>query len=513
MRKKDRIKPVFYYLIMKILNIINLIGILLNPIALDKYKTITNRTDDIYYNGCQCIYTYSIDEYGASANASYQGFVGVEANIPSTYRFDLTIQLNYPVKYAFIELMFTAMITGNYSFNYIVENGQVMSSGTRSLNIKAQNTDHVNIILLFTREQLNDCYGYGSTWSNPYTNIEQWTTEWVEHGINYFDVMTAELTSVDRDYGEYSDTLDDILNSVDSVETILNNLVTNTDRLSTISTNIQSIKNTLDNILLAMNNIDNQIDTISWNNYTLTYNGYKSDWANPNSVPDTDGGYHNAGFYLISGINFTQSTLGSVFKFTIPLGAFSSVLDSNKELKLSFFQITDSTTRRTFTLDEYIVFQDRYKITIYFTLDSDSIFYPFGNYQIGIQVPERCYYYTTIPWKLEYMGKDDIEYWTIYNAIKNEDKLYNTLEDIAIMLHKQFDNDVDNDIYQTDQSYNQLLQMLQFKNIPAMNDPKIMLLLNFIDYYSQIINFQQLSLLKWVLGVSSVMALFKVVTR
>ena len=374
------------------------------PIKLDRYKPITNNSGQLIFDGCGVSYNYVTEDGNFTVNSGL-----VQSSFPTVFSLYISIQLTEPCSSAIIDITFDAPSSNVIPMNYIVEQGRIVSATWNSLKVQLYNSDRCTLTLVFTLEQLMDYYGY----PNPVQAAYNWDdNEWVNYGYRYFDITSIKLSSASQMVGEYTPKLNNILNSVDGIEGLLNSLISNTSDISllgSINTNISSINSTLNNIYSALLNIDNTIDTISWYSIPITYIGYTTDL----STFDTSSGYHDAGYYWLSNTDFTASRQNSMYKLIIPLGGIETSYDM-----FEFYQYRNGVLN-DIQLDSVLYFANRYYTTIYFVVDETGETYPLSTDPLVIHCSERIYYYQTVGWSLQSLSKDDIEYWTIYAAMKS----------------------------------------------------------------------------------------------
>lgn len=248
--------------------------------------------------------------------------------------------------------------------------------------------DHVKVILT-------------SYSSNGYTDPTKTTT------VSNFSITDAP-EDVTTTLGQIDVQLGDIELSLNQILALLGH--PGDTPISTYLYQIQQYSAYLQGISTDLHNIDNLIDTITWLSIPVTYKGYTTDYVNFNT--DTYG-YHAAGWYVLENPNFDSSVSSGIYKLTIPLGAASTTLNN-----LKFAQYW-SGEWRYFIPDNYLYYPTRNFIIIYFTVGESYHQWPQSNYPLGIYVDKQLYKYSAYEFKLEYILQTDIEYWDLYNTMKN----------------------------------------------------------------------------------------------
>lgn len=491
---------------MKILNIINLIGILLNPITLDRYRNSTNNTGNPDYNNfVQCTYLYTVDNPSNEIEVSMAGWVGTTYEMPQVYKFTLKINFREPVHNATLLLTFTTPDTYSYSYNYIAENCFV--TGTYgNITVTAYNTDFCIIEFYFSGHMLVEMYDYPisavTTWSlDPTENI------WVENGYNYFDLLSVRLDSVSLEPTQnYNTELNSLILNTDGIEGILNAILNNTSYMNTISSNINAINSATQ---IIQNNTNDLIhNNIGWVEFTppVSYIGYSTDAINF----DNTGGYHDAGYYVIQNINFNSNYLGCIYKFQIPLGGVDYSIDD-----FTFYQFRNNELNQL-ELDNVLYFADRYKSTWYIVFNEEASTYPLSTDPILIYCSKRIYYYRNIGWDVKVLPSDNMQYWTIYGLMR-ENKNFSDIKDgmndiISILAQIDIEQGTLDEKTTVDNFFQQIKQTLVYPSSPGQEE-LMPVLKTIVGFYKKIIDLQALRMYKWVLSVTAYTILFKVITR
>lgn len=477
----------------------------LMPVKLDRYYNPTNNSGNSTYNNlAQVSYEYSVEEISTHYDISLGGFAGFEYTVPLVYMINFNINLRMPVGMCAMEIRLTTPQSSSpyYTLNYIAE-GCIINNITNSfISVTLYNTDFAHIKLIYSAKMIGDMYGYTlpsqyqASW-NPY---EQ---EWIQNGYNYVHVTSSQITSVTSETYEYTTQLNNILSSVDGIESLLGSIATNSANLSNINTNIQGLQTIL-------NQISGKLDTLENVNFTsipVTYKGWTTDYINFNI--DTYG-YHSSGWYVLENPDFSSAISQGIYKLQLPLGSASSSINNIK-----FAQYWEEEWRE-WQPDIVLYYPTRNFINIYFLVSESYHQWPQSTWPLGVYVDKQMYKYSSYTFKLEYILPSNVDYWTIYNTMKQ----FKYMSDINTNLDQIISILGSTDITSTDSQnkqdidnwYNNLLQDINLPTIP-IQPSKLPFIQHLFQVYNEVINIPGLDIFKWFLGIQAIVMLFGVIIR
>lgn len=285
-----------------------------------------------------------------------------------------------------------------YTYGATISN--VVYSGSTGITFKINNpSDRVTIVISFNGTDMN-------------TSLE---------GITSFSSVTS-LTAATSEASAVQD-IDVKLQGVSStLSQILVLLGSGNVPITEYLSEINAYSAYLEDISISLDDIDNQIDTITWNVINTSYKGWTTDYQSFNT--DTYG-YHAAGWYVMENPDFSSAVSSGIYKLTIPLGSGTTTINN-----LKFAQYWEGDFRE-FSPDSYLYYPTRNYIVLYFTVSETYHQWPQASWPLCIYVDKQLYKYSSYSFKLEYILPEDIEYWTILQAMQNK-KLLDSVSQLVV---------------------------------------------------------------------------------
>lgn len=480
------------------LTVISLLTTILNPF-------ITNASGS-YSNIVQASYSYGIGYFNIYENGSTSldthYYIDIDINIQGTYSGYIYINVTQP----------SSTMPSTYYPKYISIGGNYVGSGYSNAGItqfcfKITSSSHLYVRLYYGLGTLNQYYGLAQGTSQ--------NLNWVNNGNQYVAVTSLSVSSFTKD--------DDLITYIDDIESAIETLKTYTDSienyllqiwntssniyttLTNISTNIASISNILNDINGKLDNLDS-IEWLNMPSPSGNYLGYTTDFT----TYDTSVGYKDGGYFVYESFRANDTNNYGIYKLRIPLGGFPYVFSDFK------FYTRYNGNLNEWTINQYIIHINRDSFVLYFTLNDSYHNWPNGNNMFVIKTSKRFYKYSETTTEFKYILPDNKDYWSIYNTINQFSqlrKVNNSLENIISILgtSELSQNDQQNKTT-TDNFFNQVLQNLNLPSFPDKdNQPMFPILQEFIGYYGQIVGNQHMSMYRWLLGLSSVFLILKVI--